>query len=121
MNCPSFPRWPVASESEETERNVPEGAAVFPLIPPELGVDPLFLAALHAIVFFDGSEEPIVNPAAAQEAMEYIAGYFQRLSGPRLQKIREDLECLAGYARQEGWPKQQVRFLKELLENYGVK
>jgi hypothetical protein len=111
----------VANEPEDDGSDVPEGASVFPLIPSELGVDPLLLAVLHAIVFFDGSEETIINPAAAQEAMEHIAGYFQRLSGPQLQKVREDLACLTGYARQEGWSKQQIRFLKELLENYGVK
>ena len=121
MSYPSFPRWPVANESEIDGSEVPEGASVFPLIPAELGVDPLLLAVLHAIVFLDGSERPIVNPAAAQEALEHIAGYFQRLSGAQLQKVREDLVCLTGFARQEGWSKQQVRFLKELLTNYGVK
>jgi hypothetical protein len=110
----------VAKAHDDAERDVPEGAAVFPSIPPELGVDPLFLAVLHAVVFFDGSEEHVVNPAAAQEAMEHMAGYLQRLSGPQLQKVREDLDCLAGYAREQGWAKAQVRFLKEFLETYGV-
>ena len=47
------------------DAEVPEGAAVFPLIPPELGVNPLLLAVLHATVFLAGSDEKIVNPAAA--------------------------------------------------------
>ena len=111
----------MAKEPEEDGNEVPEGASVFPLIPAELGINPLLLAALHAIVFLDGSEQSIVNAAAAQEALEHVAGYFQRLSGPQLQKVREDMDCLAGFARQERWSKQQVRFLKELLENYGVK
>jgi hypothetical protein len=105
---------------DDAERDVPEGAAVFPEIPVELGVDPLLLAVLHAIVFLEGSEEEIVNPGAAREAMEYMSGYLQRLSGPRLQKIKEDFVCLASYARDQDWPKVQVRFLKEFLENYGV-
>ena len=33
---------------------VPEGAAVFPTIPAELGVHPLLLAVLHAVVFLEG-------------------------------------------------------------------
>src|SRR5438067_11782892 len=45
--------------SDEAERGVPDGAAVFPLIPEELGVDPLLLAVLHAVVFFDGSEDGV--------------------------------------------------------------
>jgi hypothetical protein len=34
--------------------------------------------------------------------------------------MREDLETLAGYARQQKWPREQVRFLKEFLEEHGV-
>jgi len=97
---------------------VPDGAAVFPLIPPELGVNPLLLAALHAAVFLDGSEEDVVCPDAANEAMEYLVTYLQRLSGPALQQVREDLECLTSFARQQTWPKQQVRFLKDFLSDY---
>jgi hypothetical protein len=106
--------------ADEPERQVPEGAAVFPLIPAELGVDPLLLAALHAVVFFEGSDEDVLAPGAAEEALEYLATYLQRLDGPRLQKAREDLECLAAYARSQQWPKQQVRFLKDFLDQYGV-
>src|SRR5262245_30709244 len=102
------------------ERDVPEGAAVFPLIPPELGVHPLLLAALHATVFLSGSGEAVVHPEAAAEALEYLATYLQRLSGPELRRVREDLDCLAAFARQEKWPKQEVRFLKSFLADYGV-
>ena len=48
---------------------VPEGAAVFPEIPPELGVHPLLLAVLHAVVFLSGSDDVLVNPAAAEESL----------------------------------------------------
>ena len=106
--------------SDEGEREVPEGAAVFPLIPDELGVDPLLLAVLHTVVFLDGSEADLVHPAAAGEALEYLATYLQRLSGPRLARVREDLEALAAYGRQHGWSKQQTRFLKDFLADYGV-
>src|ERR1700732_4924358 len=98
--------------ADEAEREVPEGAAVLPVIPEELGVHPLLLAVLHATVFLDGSEDTIVNPDAAAEAMEYVAQYLQRLEGPELQRVREDLQCLAAYARQQKWPKQQLQFLK---------
>ncbi len=104
----------------DAEREVPEGAAIFPLIPPELGVHPLLLAGLHVIVFLDGSEDTVVHPAAAGEALEYVASYLQRLEGPELQRVREDLACLTAFARQQQWPKQQQRFLKDLLHDYGV-
>ncbi|MBV9657723.1 MAG: hypothetical protein JO295_06395, partial [Verrucomicrobia bacterium] len=54
--------------SDDVEPQVPEGAAVLPEIPAELGVDPILLAVLHAVVFLDGSREDVVNGAAADEA-----------------------------------------------------
>jgi hypothetical protein len=104
----------------DEEAQVPEGAAVFPQIPPELGIHPLLLATLHATVFLTGSDEAIVQPDAADEALEHLAGYLQRLEGPELARVREDLECLAGFGRQEGWPRQLVRFLRDFLSDFGV-
>ena len=45
----------MSDEAEPTE--VPDGAAVFPEIPAELGVQPLLLAVLQATVFLAGSTE----------------------------------------------------------------
>ncbi len=98
----------------------PDGAAVFPLIPPELGVSPLLLGLVHAYVFLEGSDDAVVNGTAATEAMEYLATYLQRLGGAELRRVREDLATLAGFAKSEGWPKQQVRFLSDFLEENGV-
>jgi hypothetical protein len=106
--------------SADPEHDVPEGAAVFPVIPAELGIDPLLLAVLHAVVFLDGSEAAVVNPAAADEALDRLAFYLQRLSGARLQRIREDLEVLASFAKAGNWPKQKVRFLNSFLADFGV-
>ena len=102
------------------EGDVPEGAAVFPLIPAELGVQPLLLAALHAVVFLSGSDDDVVDPAAAEEALEYLAGYLRRLHGEELRRVREDMACLVGYARQEKWSKQSVQTLKSFLSDFGV-
>ena len=98
----------------------PDGAAVFPLIPPELGIHPLLLAVLHAYVFLEGSEPEVVHPDMAAEAMEYLATYLQRLNGPELTRAREDMETLVGFAKEEKWPKQQVLFLKKFLSENGV-
>src|SRR6516164_980320 len=106
--------------ADETEPQVPEGAAVFPLIPPELGVHPLMLAVLHAYVFLYGSEDEVVHPAAAQEALEYMTGYLQRLEGPALQRVHEDLASLSAFARQEKWPKHLTRFLQSFLAEHGI-
>jgi hypothetical protein len=106
-------------ESLSTDE-APDGAAVFPLIPPELGVHPLLLAALHAYVFLEGSEETVLNGAVAEEAMHYLVTYFQRLTGAELKRVREDLETLASFAKSEKWPKQQIRFLQEFLTENGI-
>jgi hypothetical protein len=106
--------------SDEPAPEVPEGAAVFPLIPAELGVDPLLLAVLHAVVFLEASAEDVVDPAAGGEALEYLATYLQRLDGPALRRAREDMAALAAYARDQKWPKQQVHFLKTFLDAYGA-
>jgi hypothetical protein len=104
----------------DEERQVPEGAAVFPLIPEELGISPLLLAVLHAVVFVDGSTAEVVEPDAAEEAAQYFATYLRRLQGRELERVREDIETLLGFARQEKWPRAQVEFLKGFLTDYRV-
>jgi hypothetical protein len=99
---------------------VPEGVAVFPEIPAELGVHPLLLAVLHAVVFLAGSDDAIVQPDAGEEALGYVAGYLQRLSGPDLRRAQEDVSALVAYAKQQGWPKQLQHFLKTFLADFGV-
>ncbi len=109
------------SETPETKpEETPDGAAVFPLIPEELGVNPLLLAALHAYVFLEGSEAAVLNPAVADEAMHYLVTYLQRLEGAELRRVREDMATLAGFAKSEKWPKQQVRFLQDFLKENGI-
>jgi hypothetical protein len=106
--------------TEESGPEVPEGAAVFPLIPPELGINPLLLAVLHATIFLAGSDDDIVHPAAADEAVQYIAGYFGRLEGADLDQVREDMACLVTYARQQKWSKQLVHALQSFLSDLGI-
>lgn len=106
--------------SEAGASEVPEGAAVFPLIPEELGVHPLLLAVLHSTVFLAGSDDEVVHPAAAEEALQYLAGYLQRLDGANLRRVREDMACLIAFARQEKWPKQLVRLMRDFLKDYGI-
>jgi hypothetical protein len=106
--------------ADEAEREVRAGVALFPLIPAELGVDPLLLAVLHATVFLTGSDKAIVDPDAADETLHYLATYLRRLDGPRLTRVQEDLLTVVGYAKQQKWPKQEVRFLSEFLTSIGI-
>src|SRR5215831_6620326 len=108
----------MADDFDEPE--VPEGAAVFPLIPAELGVNPLLLAALHAVVFLVGSSDEVVEPAAGEEALQYLVTYLQRLSGRELDRVKEDMAALLAFARQDGWDKQDTHFLKTFLTEFGI-
>jgi hypothetical protein len=112
----------MADEPDDLDEagDVPEGAAVFPVIPAELGVDPLLLAVIHATVFLAGSDPDVVHPAAADEAIGCLAEYLHRLDKDRLRRVREDLACLVEYARQQKWPKQDVLALKSFLRDYGI-
>lgn len=107
-------------EGEEEGDEVPAGVAVFPEIPVDLGVNPLLLAALHATVFLAGSEKEIVHPAAADEAVEQIAAYLQRLEGPDLRRMKDDMATLEAYARHAKWPKGLVLSLKGFLSDLGI-
>ena len=62
----------------------------------------------------------LVDENAADEAVEGMASYLRHLGGERLQRVREDMECLTSYARQEKWPKQVVRSLQSFLADYGI-
>src|SRR4051794_17591507 len=101
-------------------QEVPDGAAVFPLIPAELGVHPLLLAVLHAVVFLDGSDDTVVHDTAAEEALQYFSTYLQRLEGAELKRVREDMETLLEFGRQEKWPREELQFLGSFLDDYGV-
>jgi hypothetical protein len=108
------------ADQEEPGEEVPRGAAVLPEIPEELGVGPLFLAVLHAVVFLEGSDDEVIDPDAAVEALEYMATYLQRLGKDEIDRLREDVATLVAYAREQKWPKEQVRFFKEFLSSFGV-
>ncbi len=108
------------ADEDDIQSEVPEGTAVFPLIPEELGVNPLLLAALHAVVFLVGSDESVVHPEAAEEALQYVVTYLQRLGGPGLDRVREDLAVLLDFARKDEWAKQDQHFLKSFLSEFGI-
>ena len=105
-------------EFEETE--VPEGVAVFPEIPEDLGVHPLLLTTLHSIVFLAGSSSTVLNSEAADEILSRLAGYLQRLEGDDLRRLREDMHCLERFAREDKWDKELLHSLKTLLTDLGV-
>jgi hypothetical protein len=107
----------MAKQPEE----VPEGAAVVPLIPESTGVNPLFLAVFHALIFLEGSSEEILDSTAAEEAAQYLATYMQRLSGDEVRKLKEDLKKLLDHARRNRWTPDQQKLIQDFLVHYGIK
>src|SRR6266851_4099816 len=106
---------------EPDPEEVPEGAAVVPLIPENAGLSPLFLAVFHALVFLEGSSEEIIDPAAADEAAQFLATYLQRLSGDDLNKMKEDLKRLLDHARRQHWSTDQQKLIQDFLAHYGIR
>ena len=60
------------------------------------------------------------NSTVAEEAMNYLVEYLQRLKGDELRRMKEDMATLAGFAKSEKWPKQLVRFLQDFLKDNGI-
>ena len=106
--------------ADDPANDAPDGAAVFPLIPPELGVSPLLLGVLHAYVFLEGSDPAVLNANVADEAMNYLVTYLQRLGGAELRRVKEDMHTLVGLAKSEKWEKAHVRFLQDFLKENGI-
>jgi hypothetical protein len=99
---------------------VPEGSAVFPVVPAELGIDPLLLAVLHATVFLSGSDDEVVHPVAAEEVLDQIGQCLGRLDGDRRRRVQEDLASLAAYSRQEKWPRELGQLFRSFLQEFGA-
>ena len=109
------------SDGEADREEVPEGAAVVPLIPESAGVHRLFLAVFHALVFLEGSSEEVLDPAVADETVQYLATYLQRLSDDDLGNLREDLKRLTEYARRQKWSAEQQKLIQDFLQHYGIR
>ncbi|MFC1641154.1 hypothetical protein ACFL5O_00485 [Myxococcota bacterium] len=112
------------STRTEDDRATPEVGGVealaLPHVPEDLGVDPLLLALLHTTAFLDFSDDDAVEPEAANEALERVEQYIQRLSEDRLSTIQADLDRLEEYASDAGWPEDMVDFVRDFLYNCGI-
>jgi len=104
----------------DDREEVPEGAAVVPLIPESAGAHPLFLAVFHALVFLEGSSDEVVDPTAADETIQYLATYLQRLSSRDISNLKEDLKRLAEHARRQKWSADQQKLIQDFLHHYGI-
>jgi hypothetical protein len=101
-------------------RWVHKAAFATPLLPVGLKVDPMLAALLHCMAFLELSGDDTVDPDAALEVTEYVAGYLQRLSGAEAGAVRKQLAAVSLYAREQGAPETFIAFVDGFLDACGV-
>ncbi len=113
---------PVTTERQDQGEPIGSGTEglMLPSVPEELGIDPLLLALLHTTAFLDFSDDDTVEPEAANEALERVEQYVQRLSEARLAALQADLEKLEEHATDTGWPEDMIDFVRDFLYNCGI-
>lgn len=112
----------MADDDEELER---EGAGeledpVMPLVPAELGIDPVLLCVLHCAAFLDLASVDLVDADAAGDVLENLESYVKRLSPERLTEIQRQLDVLEEWAENAGWPEELVDFVADFLYSCGI-
>lgn len=97
-----------------------EAVSGLPLVPAELGIDPVLLALLHCAAFLDLSGEGIVEPGAATDVLEHVGLYVQRLSPDELADIADQLAALHEHGAEAGWAPELLELVDDFLYSCGV-
>jgi hypothetical protein len=95
-------------------------SSAMPVIPDELGIDPMLSALLHCAAFLDLSDENTVDPEAAHGVLEYVGLYVQRLSPERIAALESELDRLRRFGEQSNWPEWVVAFVADFLYSCGI-
>lgn len=91
-----------------------------PLVPETLGVDPLLLGLLHLAALIDFSDDETVEGDAANDALERLEVYVQRLPTERLEEIQADLDRIEEHGAEHGWAEEMTDFVRDFLYNCGL-
>lgn len=110
----------MTDEPEDRDEELDPSEYVMPVVPAELGIDPLLLAIVHCAAFLDFAEEALVEPDAAGDALEHIGLYVQRLAPERVTALTADLERLVSHAEAESWPTPMLEFVTDFLYSCGI-
>lgn len=109
------------TETEEQTEASEEGIDAFlPVIPEELGIDPVLLGLLHTAAFLDLADDDSVDPEFAGDVLEHVGLYIQRLGPERASEIEAQLEKLGKHAADSGWPPHLREFVSDFLYNCGI-
>jgi hypothetical protein len=99
---------------------VESGAFHIPVLPTDLGVDPILAALLHMACFMEFSDEKAVNFDESITAMETMGYYFQFLTPDRRSDVGAQLKLVAEYAENQKWKGETIEFISDLLKNSGI-
>jgi hypothetical protein len=91
-----------------------------PLLPPELGLNPVLAGLLHCMAFLELSGDDTVDPDWAVEAMEHVAAYLHRLPGTDREAIASQLERTSKHLQAQRAPDKLIDFVANFLAYCGV-
>jgi hydrogenase maturation factor len=98
---------------------VTKSAALLPVIPEKVRIHPLTAALLTTAAFLDLVDDEQIPPALAQPVLVRVGLYVQRLSDEAADRLASDLERLAKYAAQAGWPEEAQEFVAQFMSYCG--
>jgi hypothetical protein len=108
------------SDERENGTSDPEVEPYLPEIPPELGVEPLLAALLQCAAFLDLGDDTSVDPVQADEVLEHVGMYVQRLPPERVADIEKQLARLKEHAEKANWPEPIAAFVADFLYSCGI-
>jgi len=98
---------------------VKNSPALLPVIPEKVRLHPLTAALLTTAAFLDMADDEQIPPAVAQPVLQRVGLYVQRLSDEGADRLASDLERLAKYAEQAGWPTEAREFVEQFMSYCG--
>lgn len=98
----------------------PSGFLPVPLIPSDLGVDPLLAAVIDCAAFLDLADDGAVDAEQASVTLEHVAYYVRQLPSDRVELLGRQLDAIVMHGNRHGWPETLVQFARSFLANCGV-
>jgi hypothetical protein len=96
------------------DAEVPEGVALLPEVPDNLGLHPFSLAILDTVVFLTGTDEELIHQGAADEMFDRLVEHLTKLPAADKNRFHADLKKLGEHGLAEGWDADAIGFLNEM-------
>jgi hypothetical protein len=108
------------ADEQEDPSDGADISPMLPLIPTELGVDPLLAALLQCAAFLDLSADDLVDGESATEVLEHVGLYIQRLGSEELAQVADQLAELKEHGQKVGWSAPAIEFIDDFLYSCGI-